>query len=332
MRDRKRVISFCITLIAVVMMLGLGNAEAQQKKFLSIGTGNSSGTYYFLGAGFASIWNKHIPGLKVVAESTAASAENLALVARGKMDMGFLASSSIVQKLDEGWDLSNVRILCSSMHVSHFHFIVRKDSPIKSWKDFRGKKISLGAPGSGTLVSSLQLFKALGYSKSDFDLKYLNFTETISAIQDNTIDVGLVAAGAPVAGVIDLALTIPIRLIPVRQSDFVTPSRVTSVYMDVVIPKGTYKGVAEDVPSLAAPTFIIVNKSMDNNTAYQLLKVLHEYEKERNRLHPLAKEYALDKALTGIAGRETLYKVPFHDGAIKYYKEKGVWPPKQGKK
>ena len=327
-RARKEVVRY-LTVIVVMVVFAVMTASiagAAKVKFLSLGTGNPSGTFYFLGAGFADLWNKNIPGIKVVAESTAASNENLFLVARGKLDLAISVSSAMAQQVeDKKWDLSQARILCSSTHGSHYHYVVRKESDIKTHLDFKGRKMAIGAPGSGTLVSSQAMIRGWGWDpEKDIDPKYLNFTEMINALRDKTIDVAVVAAAAPVAALLDLAITVPIRLIPITTETFVKPNTITDLYTNMVIPGGTYKGIDEDVKTQASPTFLIVNKAVDNDLAYKLLEVLYGLEKERNRIHPAARGYNLGDAFAGVIGKTDKF-VPFHDGAIQYYKDKGVW-------
>jgi len=133
-----------------------------------------------------------------------------------------------------------------------------------------------------------------------------------------------VCAAAPVASVMELAATVPIRLIPLTHDSFVKPNAVTNNAVDMVIPGGSYKGIDEDIKTQAFPVFILASKTLDSDVAYQLLEVLHGENKKRDRIHPAAKGYNLGDAFTGVIGQEDRY-VPFHEGAIKYYKEKGVW-------
>ena len=309
------------------LTLGLFGGQAfAGKKFMSLGTGSPAGTYYFIGAGFSSIWNKYIREIKVVAESTAASAENVALISRGKMDMGIASSSAVLRAKELGkLDLKRLRILCSSTYGSHFHIITRKKSSIKSYLDLKGKRVSYGPPGSGTLVSAREMIKAWGMTEKDFNMKYLSFSEVITAIRDKTLDAGLIAAAAPVASIVDLTLTVPIRLLPVTREQFKFPNKVTDCYADIVIPGGTYKGVDMDIATVASPTFIVINRDVKAETAYKLLKVLYEHEKEKNAIHPSSKEFNPQAAFAGVVGRAA-YFIPYHEGAVKFFKEAKLWP------
>ena len=313
--------------LIVFLILGTWGGQASaRKKFMSLGTGSPAGTYYFIGAGFASIWNKHMPQIKVIAESTAASAENVALISKSKMDLGIASSSAVLRAKDLGkLDVKKVRILCSSTYGSHFHIIVRKESPIKTYLDLKGKRVSFGSPGSGTLLSAKEMIKGWGMSEKDFNMKYLSFSEVINALRDKTIDAGLIAAAAPVASIVDLTLTVPVRLIPVIKDQFKFPNKVTQGYATITIPAGTYKGIDEAVSTVASPTFLVIHKDVDNKIAYQLLDVLYGQAQAKNAIHPSAKEFNPQAAFSGVVGHAELF-VPYHDGAIQYFKDKKLWP------
>lgn len=318
--------------IAVISFLTVGffgsQAMAKEKQLLSLGTGDPGGTYYFVGAGFASIWNKKIPDVRVIAESTAASFENLVLVSRGKLDMA-ISVSSVQPKGHETVDMSDVRLLCSSSYGSHYHWIVREDSDIKNYKDLKGKKVSLGAPGSGTLVSATAMVKAWGWDpEKDMKVVNMTFTEAVNALRDKVIDCGVVAAAAPVASVQDLATTTDIRILNISKDQFVELNKVVKLYDDFTIPAGTYNGVDYDVTTLASPTFLIINKDIDKDLAYQLTKTLFENEEAVKKIHPAAGGFNKRDAFKGLEGKMEDMFVPFHEGAIKYYKEEGIWDEK----
>jgi len=304
--------------------LGLGAEEASaQRKYLSLGTGNPAGTFYFIGAGFANLFNKKVPGVRVIAESTAASEENFHYVLRKKMDMGLISIHVIEPALEKKMDLSGVRLICLG-HTSDRHWFVRKDSPIKTISDFRGKRVALGSPGSGTLVSSkLELGAAGKLGLEDFKPAYLSFTESITAIKDGTVDVGVISAGYPVASLLDLARTVPIRLIPYTEQELKAIMDAHPFYVRVVIPAGTYQGIDTDTLTRGIVTAIFCRQEMSDDLIYQMMKALYDNPKEKDAIHPQARQWNLENMFRG-AEYTTKY-IPFHPGAIKYLKEKGVW-------
>jgi TRAP transporter TAXI family solute receptor len=313
---------------AIALMLGFIltlpiEGAAAQRKYLSLGTGNPGGTFYFIGAGFANLFNKYVPEVRVIAESTAASEENFHYVIRKKMDLGLISIHVIEPALEKKMDLSGVRLV-SLGHTSDRHWFVRKDSSIKSIADFRGKRVALGSPGSGTLVSSKMELGAAGkLGLEDFKPAYLSFTESITAIKDGTVDVGVISAGYPVASLLDLARTVPLRLIPYTDQEMKAIMDAYPFYVRVIIPAGTYQGVDTDTLTRGIVTAIFCRQEMSEDLVYKLMKALYDHSKEKDAIHPQARQWNLENMFRG-ADYTTKY-IPFHTGAVKYLKEKGVW-------
>jgi len=305
------------------LLHGMATEGFAAKKYLSLATGNPGGTFYFIGAGFANLFNKYVPDVRVIAESTAASEENFHYVIRKKVDMGLISIHVIEPALEKKMDLSGVRLVCLG-HTSDRHWFVRKDSPIQSVSDFKGKRVALGSPGSGTLVSSKVELSAAGNLKlEDIKPAYLSFTESVTAIKDGTVDVGVISAGYPVASLLDLARTTPIRLIPYSESELKALMTSHPYYVRVVIPAGTYQGIDTDTLTRGIATAIFCRRELSDELVYQMMKALYDHQKEKDAIHPQAKQWSLENMFRG-ADYTTKY-IPFHPGAIKYLKEKGVW-------
>ncbi len=298
----------------------VGNVSALQ--FLSFGTGSPAGTYYFLGAGFAAIINKYVDGVRVTAESTAASTENARLLIRGEMDMGLACMGTLTDLKKQGMDINKVRLIAVG-HTSDAHWIVRKDSPIKSIKDFKGRVIGVGPAGSATLniYSKKHLKTGWGLTFKDFSPKYLSFSEITRGIRDNTIDAGIIAAGAPVAAIMELARDVPIRLLDIEPEAL---KKLRAAYSNVVpltIPAGTYHGIDKDTHTYTLPQMWLCRADLPEDLVYKIVKAVYEHPEEKNAIHPLAKMYTIENAFRGANG----VPVGYHPGAIKYYKEKGIW-------
>lgn len=304
----------------------LGPAPASAMKFLSFGTGSPAGTYYFLGAGFASIINNHVPGVRVAAESTAASTENARLLIRGEMELGLACMGTLKDLKDQGMDVDKVRLVAVG-HTSDTHWIVRKESKIQSIADFKGGVIGVGPAGSATLniYSKKHLGEGWGLTFDDFSPKYISFAEVTRGIRDNTIDAGLIAAGAPLASVMELARDIPIRLLEVEPEALKKLRAKYSNVVPLVIPAGTYNGIDKDVHTYTLPQMWICRADLPEDLVYNIIKTVYENEAEKNAIHPLAKMYNVKNAFRGTPG----VPVGFHPGAIKYYKEKGIWDKRE---
>lgn len=311
--------SFMILVIGVMSFLP---AKSQALEFLSFGTGSPAGTYYFIGAGFASIINNNVSGVRVTAESTAASTENARLIIRGEMEMGLACMGTLYDLKAQGMDVDKVRLVAIG-HTSDTHWIVRKDSPITSINDFKGKTIGVGPAGSATLniYSKKHLATGWGLTFDDFSPKYVSFSEVVRGIRDNTIDAGLIAAGAPLASVMELSRDIPIRLINVEPEALRKLRAEYSNVVPLVIPAGTYTGIDTDTNTYTLPQMWICSAALSEDMVYNILKAVYDHEEEKNAIHPLAKMYNVKGAFKGSDSVPTGY----HPGAIRYYKEKGVW-------
>lgn len=308
--------------LLVLSLVAFAAQPAAAMRFLSFGTGSPAGTYYFLGAGFSSIINNNVPGVRVAAESTAASTENARLLIRGEMELGLACMGTLKDLKDQGMDVDKVRLVAVG-HTSDTHWIVRKESSIQSIADFKGKTIGVGPAGSATLniYSKKHINTGWGLSFDDFSPKYISFSEVVRGIRDKTIDAGIIAAGAPLASVMELSRDIPIRLVEVEPAALKKLRGQFSNVVPLVIPAGTYKGIDKDVHTYTLPQMWLCRADLPEDLVYQIIKCVYENEEEKNAIHPLAKMYNVKNAFRGTPG----VPVGFHPGAIKYYKEKGIW-------
>lgn len=322
MKTRIKGLSFFTAMMLALALVFLGPGNAGAVKFLSFGTGSPAGTYYFLGAGFAAMVNKNVAGVRVTAESTAASTENARYLIRGKMDMGLACMGTLADLKKEGMDVEQVRLVAVG-HTSDTHWIVRQDSPINCCYDFKGKVIGVGPAGSATLniYSKKHLAAGWGVNLEDIKPKYIAFHEITRGIRDNTIDAGIIAAGYPIAAIMELARDIPIRLLETEPDVL---KKLRAEYPNVtpfVIPSGTYKGIDKDVHTYTLPQMWLCRTDLSEDLVYQILKAVYDNSSERNAIHPMAKKYTVENAFKGSKS----VPVGYHPGAIKYYKEKGIW-------
>lgn len=207
--------------------------------------------------------------------------------------------------------------------TSDIHWIVRKDSPIKSIADFRGRRVTVGAPGSGTLAATKWKLEAFGITFNDIKPAYLSYTECITALKDNTVDVGQVTAGYPVASILDLARHTPLRLISLSKEELNITLAKIPYYVEVTIPAGVYPGITTATLTLGSPAAIFCREDLSEDLIYKLMRAIYEHPKEIGAIHPQAAKWNLENAFRG-ADFATRH-VAFHAGAVKYFKEKGVW-------
>jgi len=314
------------TLSLLVLALAVVSAQAQVKTRISIATGGTGGVYYPLGGGFAALISKHLPGVEATAEVTTASVDNMKLLHADKIAVA-LTQSDIALDAYQGQlkgfnEKVSVRTI-SALYSNYMHIVALDGSGIKTINDLRGKRVSTGAPGSGTEVKGLRVLEAYGITAKDLKSQdRLGASESAAAMKDRKLDAFIWDGGLPTAAILDLGATpgIKIQLIPHGDAVAKMVSKYGPVYFVGTIPKGTYGGMETDVPVAALTNLLAVHERMDESLAHQITKLLLERTADLVAVHPAAKEITLKSAVVGSP-------VPFHPGALRYYKEKGIKVP-----
>ncbi len=342
MRNLKRSGRKCVTISAMLIMifcvlvLGCSSKENQaengksgakkapEKVHLAMGTGSSAGTYYYLGAGFANLVNKYYPEIQITAQSTAAAFENARLVATGEMDLGLTCGGTLKYLEEkEKLDLSNVALI-SVGHRSDAHWLTLANSGINQLSDLKGKRVGVGPQGSATLrlYSITTLDAGFGLKPdTDYTPVYYSFGEIVRGLKEGTIDAGLIAAGFPIATVLDLCTTHKVRFLEI--SDPILKKLISSkpYFMPITIPAGTYNRQDHDIKSYTIRQRLICRKDLPEEVVYKIVKAVYDHDTERNQIHPQAALWTLENALAGAESDG----VDIHPGAIRYFKEKGIY-------
>lgn len=313
--------SLLIAAAVISMVTALTGCNGTKNKNYILATGGTSGTYYPFGGAIANIWNTKIEGMNVTAQATGASAENLRLINKGEAEFATV-QNDVMDYAYNGTDLfageklTNIMTI-GTMYPEVVQIAVSKDSGIKSVADFRGKRISVGDAGSGVEFNAKQIMEGYGLSFADIKKNNLSFKESAEAIQNGTLDGCFITAGVPNSALQELAFTAGLILIPVGGAEADKICAKYGYYTKTIIPGGTYKGTDEDTEALAIKCTLAVSSKLDENTVYEMTKALFSNLDELGRAHAKGKEVTAEAAITGVS-------VPFHPGAIKYYKEIGL--------
>jgi uncharacterized protein len=300
-----------------------GVATAQVKTRLSVATGGTGGVYYPLGGGLAAMISKHLSGIEATAEVTTASVDNMKLLHADRVALALTQSDIALDayqgKMKGFKEKVGVRAI-SALYSNYMHIVALDGSGIKTINDLKGKRVSTGAPGSGTEVKGLRVLEAYGISPKDLKSQdRLGASESAAAMKDRRIDAFIWDGGLPTAAILDLAATpgIKIRLIPHGDAVAKMTAKYGPVYFVGTIPKATYGGTETDVQVAALTNLLAVHERMDESLAYQITQLLLERTPELVAVHQAAKEITLKSAVMGSP-------IPFHPGALRFYKEKGV--------
>ena len=311
--------------IAVISLLvfSCSSAWAQKTVRLSIATGGTGGVYYPMGGGMANILSKYIPYLEATAEVTTASVDNCLLVGKQKAELAFIMA-------DTGWDAYMgkaqfkekvpLRTL-AVLYPNNMHVVTAEGKGINKVSDLKGKRVSTGAPGSGTEVMGLRVIEANGLDPNkDMTRDKLGVSESAGALKDGKIDAFFWVGGLPTAAITDLGATPGVKIKLLNSADAVPKMREKygPLYVKGAIPAKTYPGQDADVPIAVVWNVLICNEKMKEDVAYDILKTLFDHKPELVASHRDARYLSLDSQASGGS------PIPFHPGAIRYFAEKGV--------
>ncbi len=312
-----------LSLLIVAVLLSAACAGAEAKTFLSIATGGVAGVYYPLGGGLAQVINNHVADVEVTAETGNASAANINLIAGREVTMG-LVQNDVAFRAVKGMKpfkqpVTNLRII-ASLYPEHVQCITTKASGIKTISDLKGRRVSVGAPGSGVADSLGAIFPVAGIKYSDMNTDFLDFANTAERIQDGQLDAGFVLAGFPTAAVMALAAQRDIDLVAFEDDLLNKLVKEYPYFTKDVIPAGTYKGVDHDTPTPAVMAVLVCDSNLSDELVYNITKAIFENLDELRPVHDKAKLISLEKALDAAS-------ISIHPGAAKFYTEKGLKVP-----
>ncbi|MBS9778137.1 MAG: TAXI family TRAP transporter solute-binding subunit [Gammaproteobacteria bacterium] len=299
-------------------------ASASDQKFVTIGTGGQTGVYYVVGQSICKLVNRNIKehGIKCNAPSTGGSVANINAIGAGEQDMGVAQSDWQFHAYNgtskfEGKQNKDLRAVFS-VHAEPFTAVARADSGVNTLTDIKGKRVNIGNPGSGTRGTMEVAMKALNLSADDLALKSeLKPAEMAAALCDNNLDVITYVVGHPSGAIKEAGASCASKIVPVQGEGIDKLVAETPYYAKATIPAGMYKGTDTDVDTFGVYATFVSSTKTDEETIYQVVKAVFENFDRFKKLHPafanLKEEDMIKNALSA----------PLHDGAIKYYKEKG---------
>lgn len=292
-----------------------GDGDAPE--FLSFLTGGTSGTYYPLGGAIATIISDET-GIQTDALSSNASADNIIALKDGEAELAFTQTDVAAYAVEginafDGEPVDNVLGL-GSLYPETIQIVTTEKSDIKSVEDLEGKKVSVGAPGSGTYINAEQILEVHGMTMDDIDAQNLDFGESAGGIKDGNIDAAFITAGTPTGAVEELQATAEVYVLPIEQDKADELIEKYPYYAADTIPEGTY-GLEEEINTVAVLAMVVVTDDLSEDVVYDITKSI--YENSENIAHAKAEYITLDNALEGIG-------LDLHPGAQKYFEEAGL--------
>ena len=307
-------------ILAGALILAAATAFADAKR-LTLATGGTSGVYFPLGGAIGQVLTTKSNGaLSITAQATGASGENMRLVEAGDVDFAIVqndvADAAFNGKAPFRTKLGDVRAI-ARLYPEYLHVVASKDSNIKTLEDFKGKKISVGARGSGNEVNCRQLFGFYGLNYKNLEPIFLPYGETADQFKDRQLDGFVFTIGTPNPAIQDITTAQKVVFVPLEGPKVDDIVKKFPFLVKDAIPAKTYSGQDNPVPTLSVQAILVVNKDMPDDMAYNLTRLLYENVDDIAKAHNKGSEISLEKARQGVT-------IPFHPGAEKYLQEKGV--------
>ncbi|ACL33387.1 TAXI family TRAP transporter solute-binding subunit [Glaesserella parasuis] len=313
---------FKLSLVASLAM-GAMSAHAEDK-FVTIGTGGQTGVYYVVGQSICQLVNRDTAktNVKCNAPSTGASVANLNAIADKQMEMGIAQSDWQYHAYNgsssfKGKKNDKLRAVFS-IHPEPFTVMARTDAKIANFDDLKGKRVNVGDPGSGTRATMNVILAAKGWTDKEFKVaSELKPAEMASVMCDNNLDAITYNVGHPNGALKEAAASCDAHLVPVTGEAIDKLVADHSYYAKATIPGGLYKGTDNPVETFGVYATLVTSADVDADRVYTVVKAVFDNFDRFKRLHPafenLKEEEMIKNALSA----------PLHEGAIRYYKERG---------
>ncbi|HSX87061.1 MAG TPA: TAXI family TRAP transporter solute-binding subunit [Pseudomonas sp.] len=310
-----------ISLLAAAAAFTASTAAIAAPTFINILTGGTSGVYYPIGVGLSQLYSNGIEGSKTSVQATKASVENLNLLQSGRGELALALGDSVADAWngveDAGFKapLKKIRAIAGT-YPNYIQIVANKEAGINTLADLKGKRISVGAPKSGTELNARAIFKAAGLSYEDMaKVEFLPYAESVELIKNRQLDATLQSSGLGMAAIRDLAATLPINFVAIPAD--VVAAIGNAAYQPATIPGGTYDGQEADVATVAVKNILVSHEGVSDETAYQMTKLMFDNLDRLGNAHSAAKDIKLDGAAKDLP-------IPLHPGAERFYKEVGA--------
>ena len=306
---------------SALILAGATSAQAQQSQ-LSVATAGTTGVFYAYGGALANVVSKYVPGISMVAESTGGTVENIKMLGKGQADLATVSADVVHEAYIDYKDSKHFRgkkvemFGLFNMYQQPHHIVTLVNNDVDDIEDIRGERVVVGAPGSGTEVKTRMMLEALGITYRDFRPEFLSFTEGVEALQDGTAEAVFLGVNYPAPAVMSLAMTNPIKLIPLSDDQIKSIQKEYPFLNKTVIPADTYKGVTEEIQTVSVQTLVVAGEKLSEEAAYQIVKAVFEHKEELENINHAYKQTTLEQAADTF--------VPLHPGAERYYREVGL--------
>ena len=311
----KRILSFALLLSLVLLALASCGGAA-----MTMGTGGTAGTYYGYG-GILGSQIKASAGINVNVVSTDGSKANILGIDAGNYQLGTVQSDVMAYAWEGSRSFSSEGKIESFRVVGGLYAeavqLVTMDPDIKSVADLAGKKVSIGAAGSGVYFNAMDVLAAAGLTEQDIIPQYQSFADSADALKDGKIDAAFIVAGPPTPAITELFTSNTAYLVPIDGAVADALLADCPYYTVHAIPANTYPGQTAEVKTVTVKATLIVSASASEEDVYNLTKAIFDNIDAITAAHAKGTELSIENATSGMTA-------PFHKGAAKYFAEKGV--------
>ena len=301
---------------AVALALGVaGCGGGEKEQFVNIATGGTAGTYYPIGGAIAEVLNKN--GMNASAQSTGASVANINMLKDKQVELA-IVQNDITYYAINGKEMFEEKVEnlsgIASLYPETCQFVVTEKSGIKSIMDLKGKRVAVGAAGSGAEANARQILEAYGITYNDIEEQFLSFAEGSYALKDGTVDAAFVTAGYPTASVQDIASQNKIRLLPLDDEHIKMLADKYPFYTKTTVPAGTYQGFDEEIPTVSVMAILVCNDKIDAVLGEKLTKAIFD------NVDKIAAAHAAGKNITKANALKGMDFIKMNEGAAKVLK------------
>lgn len=307
----------CVAGAAILTGCGGGASSGGEKQFLNIATGGTSGTYYPLGGALSELLNKNIQGMNASAQATGAAVANINMLKDGSVDLAFV-QNDIAYYAENGTEMFKDNKIDSlrgiaALYPETIQFVTTADTGITSVSQLKGKRVAVGASGSGSEANARQILGAYGITYDDIEPQYLSFGEAVDALKDGNVDAGVVVAGFPTAAIQDLGASKSAVVLNIDPETAAKLKEQYPYYNAITIPAGTYPGQEADVNTICVKCLLIGTDKISDDMGGEIAKILYTNLDRMIAAHSVGKLITKDTALEGMS-------IKMNAGAEKYLK------------
>ena len=311
-------------IIAAAAVALVSGAAIAQQKTIAIGTGGTGGVYYPLGGGLANLISKSFPNVQATAQVTGGSVDNLKLIGSGQSELAFSMADAALdaQKGQDKFKGAPVELrTLMVLYPNIMHVVSIEGTGVNTMADLKGKRVSTGSGGSATEVMAFRVIEAAGLDRDkDLRRERLGVAESVNALKDRKIDAFFWVGGIPTAAVTDLGATPGVKIKLIDHADLVDKmnAKYGKLYSAGLIAKGAYPGQDKDNQIVDVWNILVTGNRMSDDDAYQIVKTLVEKKADLVAVHKEAEAFSLENQV------QERSPIPFHPGALRYFKERGV--------